>query len=138
MKKLILGMAICLLILGFVPTHELGHIIVAKALGGEVRDVYWLSFSSITDSQGEYYGGGVCIENLSCDWKWVMVASGGGMFQSLLYVGLGLFLSSRRFLRSKKRKALKTIFSACFFLGMFGLVDIVCDLWLVNHVFMGY
>jgi len=134
MKGVILvGMVIFLLIVGFIPLHELGHIIVAKALGGEVRDVTWLSFSSITDSQGEYYGGWFYVENIYRAWKWVLIFLSGGLFQCSIYVTIGLIFSSRKFARSKKRKAFNIIFSTCFVLGMLGLVASVCEFWMANQ-----
>lgn len=133
MKKVILGIVIFLLIVGVVPIHELGHVIFAKALGGEVRDISWLSFSSIADSQGKYYGGWVCIEGIPYNWKWVLVSLGGGLFQCLTYVTMGFVFSSRKFARSKKRKVFNIIFSTCFVLGMGGLLKSAFELWMVNQ-----
>ena len=133
MKKLILGIVIFLLIVGVVPIHELGHIIMAKILGGEVRDISWLSFSSITDSQGEYYGGWVTIENIPYNWKWVLVVLAGGIFQGLIYVKIGFILSKRKFFRSEKRQAFKIISLTCLILGSLGLIASIYELWMANQ-----
>ncbi len=115
------------------PVHELGHIIMAKTLGGEVRDISWLSFSSITDSQGEYYGGWVYIEKIHYNWKWVLVFLAGGMFQGLIYVTIWFTLSDRKFFRSEKRQAFKIISLTCFILGILGLLTSIYEVWMANQ-----
>lgn len=116
MKKIILGIAILLLVVGIVPVHEFGHFLMAKIvnLDENIIDITWFSFNRVTDERGEYFLSGIDFENISFNWRWTLVIL-GGFFQGLLYAAIGFFLSFR------KEKTLR-IFSLVFLiLGAIGL-----------------
>lgn len=130
-RKLLLGLVIFLLVLGVVPIHELRHIILAKALGGEIKEVFLFSFSS--DSKGEYYGGWVEIENIPYNWKWFLVVLAGGCFQGFLYLAIGFIFSCKRFLQSKKKQFFWRISLTSLILGIFGILIGIYELWTANQ-----
>ena len=128
MKNVILVLVILLLIIGIIPIHEFGHLVVAKSVGGEIKDVYWLSFSSIPGEKGEHcYGGLVDTENIPPNWKLAVTVLGGGMLQGLLYVMVGFTLSFR------KEKTIKVTSVTLLILGIIGIMMGLHELWEANH-----
>lgn len=95
--KIIEVVVICLLVtfalwVVAVPIHELGHVLAVEYVEGYVNEVCWLSFSPAPmpgESAGSYLGYVIGIYQADSDW---IVGLGGGLFQGLIYLILGLIL----------------------------------------------